>query len=211
MFKRGPRIVELLHANISSPSRQEIDLSHVWLRSLDIGIPSLRNLHRVSRFKFVGWFMFFVSSIPIHLLFNSAIFETTFLASDWHLTIATAAFTQGATFFPPGSSLALAGAPSPDYTYYNATLGIDEHITGYGQGVDLKDYWSSSSEPHRQLFSTSREAQSWVTLTSEECQKEYRSCSPRKKYDSVVVIVDSGTTDQRGWRRSQVFHFDPVT
>ena len=61
---------------LSSPSRAEIDSAHsehIWL---DIGVPSVRNLRRVSWNKIILWWLFAVSTIPLHLLYNSAIFST---------------------------------------------------------------------------------------------------------------------------------------
>ncbi len=61
---------------LSSPSRAEIDSAHsehIWL---DIGVPSVRNLRRVSWNKIILWWLFAISTIPLHLLYNSAIFST---------------------------------------------------------------------------------------------------------------------------------------
>ena len=61
---------------LSSPSRAEIDRAHsrhIWL---DIGVPSVRNLRRVSWNKIMLWWLFAISTVPLHLLFNSAIFST---------------------------------------------------------------------------------------------------------------------------------------
>lgn len=61
---------------LSSPSRPEIDRAHsrhIWL---DIGVPSVRNLRRVSWNKIILWWLFAISTIPLHLLYNSAVFST---------------------------------------------------------------------------------------------------------------------------------------
>lgn len=213
---------------LSSPSRQEIDQAHTWLRSLDIGIPSVSNIRHVSWFKRIGWVILFFSSIPLHLFFNSSIFETTYRGSQWHLTISTEAFTQGATFFPPGGSLSPAGAPRPDLiydevfqmyefpkikTYDNATGSYDppyeDHIVGYGQAVVFDDYWNASSLIRRNISLAANEASTWTLLNNKDCQDEYRSYNPRIKYGDVVVIIESDATNSTGWTRSQVFDFDP--
>ena len=61
---------------LSSPSRAEIDSAHSQHIWLDIGVPSVRNLRRVSWNKIILWWLFAVSTIPLHLLYNSAIFST---------------------------------------------------------------------------------------------------------------------------------------
>ena len=62
---------------LSSPTRAEIDSAHsrhIWL---DIGVPSVRNLRGVSWKKIILWWLFAISSFPLHLLYNSAIFSST--------------------------------------------------------------------------------------------------------------------------------------
>ena len=61
---------------LSSPTRQEVDRAHsqgIWL---DIGVPGIRNLRRISRRRLVLWMLLTLSSIPLHLLYNSAVFIT---------------------------------------------------------------------------------------------------------------------------------------
>ena len=60
-----------------APSRSEVDRAHskgVWL---DIGVPSLRNLCHISRPRVGLWLILAISSVPLHLLWNSAVFSTT--------------------------------------------------------------------------------------------------------------------------------------
>ena len=74
---------------LSSPTRGEVDKAHgqgIWL---DIGVPSVRNLRRLSPIRVALWWLLAVSSIPLHLLYNSVIFSTlcthqynVFLVSD---------------------------------------------------------------------------------------------------------------------------------
>ena len=78
---------------LSSPSRAEIDSAHSQHIWLDIGVPSVRNLRRVSWNKIILWWLFAISTIPLHLLYNSAIFSTiganvfeTFIGSENLLT-----------------------------------------------------------------------------------------------------------------------------
>ena len=61
---------------ITSPTREELDIAHgqhVWL---DIGVPSVRNLRRTATSKAALWYLLAASSIPLHLLWNSAVFST---------------------------------------------------------------------------------------------------------------------------------------
>jgi hypothetical protein len=55
---------------LSAPTRKDIDRSHAHSKpvSLDIGIPSIRNLTRVSRRRALLWCLLGISSLPLHLL-----------------------------------------------------------------------------------------------------------------------------------------------
>jgi hypothetical protein len=55
---------------LSSPSRKEIDRAHAHLRSLDIGIPSVKNIWSVSRFKRICWVILLLSSFPLQVSMN---------------------------------------------------------------------------------------------------------------------------------------------
>ena len=53
---------------LSAPTRAEIDKEHAQGKWLDVGIPSLRNLRRISRKRALLWILLGVSSLPLHLL-----------------------------------------------------------------------------------------------------------------------------------------------
>ncbi|KAI0972797.1 hypothetical protein F4678DRAFT_429407 [Xylaria arbuscula] len=192
---------------LNAPSRQEIDLAHAWLQSLDIGIPSVRNLSHVSRLKTVSWFIFLATSIPIHLLFNSSVFETTYTGSQWYMTLATEAFTQGAPFFAPGASLSSAGSLSPTSTWF---LDGQYKAKLYGDTITLDQYWNDSSFVRQKLESVAEDSHSWAFLSATQCYSEYVSCNPRNKYGDVVFVLNSTVSDI-GWTRTDMFTFDRST
>ncbi|KAJ5240576.1 uncharacterized protein N7469_002167 [Penicillium citrinum] len=73
---------------LASPSRSQVDEAHekqVWLR---IGAPNIWDLLRRQRGKrqLLGWILF-LTSLPIHLVYNSAIF---FALGPWEYTVITA-------------------------------------------------------------------------------------------------------------------------
>ncbi|KAI4197238.1 MAG: hypothetical protein LQ350_006069 [Teloschistes chrysophthalmus] len=61
---------------LSAPNRQEVDRAHQRQVALDIGVPSLRNLRHISRKRLLLWILLAISSIPLHLFYNSAVFST---------------------------------------------------------------------------------------------------------------------------------------
>ncbi|KAI0532325.1 hypothetical protein GGR58DRAFT_490699 [Xylaria digitata] len=190
---------------LSAPSREEIDRAHAQLRSLDIGVPSVKNLWHMSRFKMISWFIFFFSSIPIHLFFNSAIFRTENLGSSWHLTIAAEAYTQGAPYLELGASLSPSGSPMP----YNYLSPHSDDVRGAYGDPDLLDSWYFTPGDSQNLSSAATKFHGWDILDVKACQAQYISCSPRTTYGDVVVIVETGASSSAGWTRSEVFGFQP--
>ncbi|KAI5844703.1 hypothetical protein BZA05DRAFT_409130 [Tricharina praecox] len=61
---------------LTSPTREEVDRAHAKGEWLDIGMPSVRNLWRVKWRRMVLWWFLAVTSVPLHLLYNSAVFTT---------------------------------------------------------------------------------------------------------------------------------------
>lgn len=53
---------------LSAPTRPELDRAHMQKKWLDIGIPSVRNLTRISRKRALLWIILGTSSLPLHLL-----------------------------------------------------------------------------------------------------------------------------------------------
>lgn len=61
---------------LSSPTRAEVDTAHARGRSLDVGVLSWRNALYLSPFKTLTWSALFLTSLPLHLVFNSAILQS---------------------------------------------------------------------------------------------------------------------------------------
>lgn len=53
---------------MTAPTRKEVDTAHGARRWLDIGVPSFRNLGRISRRRLMLWLLLGLSSLPLHLL-----------------------------------------------------------------------------------------------------------------------------------------------
>lgn len=54
---------------LSAPTREEVNSAHSARKWLDIGIPSIRNLRRISRPRLVVWVLLGLSTAPLHLLY----------------------------------------------------------------------------------------------------------------------------------------------
>ena len=82
---------------LSSPTRSEIDKAHsqgIWL---DIGVPSVRNLRRLSTNRIILWWLLAISSIPLHLLYNSAVFSSL-CTRRYDFFMVSSEFFDGGTF-----------------------------------------------------------------------------------------------------------------
>ncbi|KIV94260.1 hypothetical protein PV10_02043 [Exophiala mesophila] len=80
-----------------APSRNDIDRAHAKAKWLDIGMPSVRNLRHVSMLRCCLWVLLSLSSLPLHLLFNSAFFSSI-ATTDYTVTFATPGFLEGDFF-----------------------------------------------------------------------------------------------------------------
>lgn len=61
---------------LTSPTRLDVDAAHKKGKWLEIGIPSTRNLRFIARRRVILWWCLFLSTLPLHVLWNSAIFST---------------------------------------------------------------------------------------------------------------------------------------
>lgn len=86
---------------LSAPNRAELDRAHrnrIWLH---IGVPSLSNLKHIGRDRVLLWRLLFLTSIPLHLLFNSVVF-TNLQANIYHVIPTMATWLQGQPYNSSG-------------------------------------------------------------------------------------------------------------
>lgn len=53
---------------LCSPTRSEVDAAHAKGNSLDIGLPSVKNLFQLKAWKGILWLSLCMSTLPLHLL-----------------------------------------------------------------------------------------------------------------------------------------------
>ncbi|KAI5925242.1 hypothetical protein F4810DRAFT_70462 [Camillea tinctor] len=191
---------------LSSPSRSEVDACHAEGTSMLIGVPSFTNIFRVSKVKGWAWSLFFFSSLPLHLFFNSAIFQTEYQGGHWNLTLASEGFANGAPYFNPGAML----MPSGMIDYECSYCGSKVHYGEYGDSLPLEDYFNPESPISREITATSVGASKWKRIEVPECRSQYEFCNARVKYGNVVMVVESQDTKfmyndtSLGWTRDSV-------
>ncbi|KAI1776297.1 hypothetical protein F4818DRAFT_413614 [Hypoxylon cercidicola] len=172
---------------LNSPSREEINAAHLKSSWLEIGVPSIQNIPHVSKFKTWCWTVLLLSSIPIHLLFNSAIFEMDHRESTFSLTIASEEFSKGGSYYPIGASLLLPGNNSSNLNFQA-----------------LEQYSKETSNIVQNISAIAMNAHGWERLQTIECQQEYLSCSGLRQHRNVVVVADQ----PGGWIRDQMWQLN---
>ncbi|KAH7309646.1 hypothetical protein B0I35DRAFT_359414 [Stachybotrys elegans] len=184
---------------LTSPSRRDINEAHKKGTALDIGVQSMRNLSYLSRRNLLFWLVFFCSSLPIHLVFNSTIFATEFRGSTWNLTLAAEGFINDAPYFPPGALLFPSG-------------GRENRGDSYGEEINITTYFDDSSRISRSIANAAQEGQRWQRMEVPECLSQYMHCSARQTTGDVIWVVRSHDNEfmveqdnSLGWTRDNLF------
>ncbi|KAJ8107251.1 hypothetical protein OPT61_g8998 [Boeremia exigua] len=102
---------------LSAPTRGEIVQAHAQRLWLHIGIPSFRNLRHIARDRAYVWLALLLSSMPLHLFFNSVIF-TTAQANDYLVTPATEDWMSGAAYDTSGFIDSITNVAEIDKVFY---------------------------------------------------------------------------------------------
>ncbi|KAK0649217.1 hypothetical protein B0T16DRAFT_127146 [Cercophora newfieldiana] len=79
---------------IVAPTRADVDRAHAKGTALEIGVQSFTNLFHVATRNKIFWLLLCVSTIPLHLTFNSAILESR-ASTDFLLLMASEPFLTG--------------------------------------------------------------------------------------------------------------------
>lgn len=85
---------------LTAPTRTDVDQAHSQMKWLDIGVPSSwRNIAAIDATRRILWVLLVLSSLPLHLMFNSAFF-TSLVTNDYNVVFATEGFVAGEPFSP---------------------------------------------------------------------------------------------------------------
>jgi hypothetical protein len=193
---------------LNSPSREEIDAIHAKGSYLSIGVPSIRNAFRVGRFKMYSWIVLLLSSIPIHILCNSMIFQTDSRASDYSLTIANEDFVYGAQYYAPGASL----TPSGFYVFPdNSTMlekskisYFDQEEFNWGSFIWIGNYKNLDSEVQKNISTIAASGTSWKKVSAIDCYNTYVSCEGLTTSRNVIMIIKTASS----WIRDDLWHLE---
>ncbi|KKY24594.1 hypothetical protein UCDDS831_g02388 [Diplodia seriata] len=159
---------------LASPTRDELVKAHNRRFWLHIGVPNLRNLLYIGKDRRNLFLLLAVSSIPLHLLFNSVVFANI-QANEYQVIPATPDFLDGATYKTAGL--------------------VPEHIwtrnsTGDQVPVDVGNYTRSLVANATELRDKiQRREIKYENMTAEWCVKNYAQ-QFLSSYGNVLVIQD---------------------
>lgn len=118
---------------VCAPTRPELNKSHSKGEYLDIGVLSTRNLSAIPRWKKALWWALGLSSVPLHLMYNSVMFKSI-AATDYNMLLVTEDFVNGAifnnTWYSEQRSNATSLYGSGTHLYVDARL-VQEKVLNY--------------------------------------------------------------------------------
>ncbi|KAI0439051.1 hypothetical protein F4803DRAFT_68401 [Xylaria telfairii] len=119
----------------ASPTRATINHVHKRNNWLDIGVLSFRNLRHTSWWQLAPCMILALSSLPIHLLFNSAVFQSLG-SNDYTVAVVKDSFLSGASWNLSTAERNRHGDPAwddyrvnPKKNYQTIIAGIQNNIT----------------------------------------------------------------------------------
>jgi hypothetical protein len=168
-----------------APTRSEIDKAHASGKWLEIGVPSLGNITLISRWSVFLWFLFSLSSLPLHLIFNGCILESK-ASNGFTLVMVSESFLDGAPYKMPDVS-------SP----FVRQIFDDEWLN-----TTIPDIYRSVSQ---------KDNQAWENIHFDECMRRYNNTDQSlTEYRHLIMVVSNGTSTT-GWTRRQVMSNTTLT
>ncbi|GAM91408.1 hypothetical protein ANO11243_094580 [Dothideomycetidae sp. 11243] len=151
-----------------SPTRKEVDKAHARRKWLDIGLPSPRNVSAISKRRLLLWIGLALSSVPLHLVYNSVV-VSTFEAYYFHVLVVAPEFLTGA---PYGPYFDIGNLDINDPTPASVIDGIRADIADF-ERLDLADCITAYDRP----FLTTRSDVVVVTTTHNTSNSVYLTLS----------------------------------
>lgn len=178
---------------LSSPTRSEVDVAHSKGQYLDIGLPSLKNLN--GRRKKVLFAFLVVSTMPLHFLWNSAVFTTT-QNLDYNVFVVTPGFlnettvdcsqnvsTRNAALTNGYNTVPLA----TDYTQTPLSFGTQANYTQVFSG---NEWWQEDVCNISKALLTNSTQGTLSRLSNEDCINAYGPGNANMNdWGSVLVVT----------------------
>lgn len=191
---------------LSSPTRGELDKAHrrhIWL---DIGVPSVRNIWRISRSKTALWFLLAFSSIPLHLLYNSAVFSAL-SAREYDVFAVSPGFANGSFFNETAVRVDYDDKECTGVNYSNSSSNSNQSVDFYPPYCDPPGI----TFPHDEMLSFASQAihdikngTRWQRLEKKDCIKQYGTDFVSTRGDVLVVSSSLNDSFSVGWVASAI-------
>lgn len=162
---------------LTAPTRTEITEAHRRRRYLEIGGQSLRNLAYIPRWKLLLWSALLLSTLPLHLLWNSAIFSVTTINEYASLVVSSDFLTVD----DPSGGLDC-----------NDTALLDYQRTNDNESWAIRDYttcWLLSEAKQNRL----------TRLTPSECIRKYTLRLETAGYNLIAVTNNRDAKSSRSF------------
>lgn len=189
---------------LAAPTRREVDKAHARGRWLEIGVQSLHNVRSIPTMNSVLWLLLALSTVPLHLIFNSSILETK-VSTDYTFTISSEAFITGPKINGPIRLIgcdAYWGSGCPSFDDYSITPARKCNTLNGCEG-------EAANELRRISASSAR----WENLTLQECYSRYsEKGAVFNKYRHGILVVSNqneSAEETKGWSPVQVYR-DPI-
>ncbi|KAK5659147.1 hypothetical protein OQA88_1237 [Cercophora sp. LCS_1] len=163
-----------------APTRNEINKAHAKGRWLEVGVQSWRNVFHLPRSNLAIWFLFALSSVPLHLVFNGSIIQSK-ASTDFLLVVAAEPFIHGASFELP-SIMEAPGAATK-----SRLLETLQNISASVSGEDA--------------------AHVWERIDLGECIRRYNDPDlilTSFRHAIMVINYANGTSADEGWDAASV-------
>ena len=166
---------------LSSPTRSEIDKAHSQGMCLDVGVPSIKNLRRLSTSRVLLWWLLAISSVPLHLLYNSAVFSSL-CDRMYTVSLVSKDFLGGAPFDMEN----VANGYSGDVTFTPTMERFDEARFGtWDSEWEIRIFGSLAGT----LEEYQKNHSSLMTLDNERCVEVYSA--PIVSTNSDLLLVSN--------------------
>ncbi|KAH7129593.1 hypothetical protein B0J13DRAFT_139639 [Dactylonectria estremocensis] len=145
---------------LSAPTRADVDKAHSRGKWLDIGIPSIRNLADIPRKRAILWGLLVLSSVPLHLFYNSVVFSSLTAVDYVVVAVNATASSSNSTFSSPFQEVNQTKEfqSSLDYYWGPYAIGAVEDVWDLARSDDLENLTTSQCiSVYATAFQTSRQ------------------------------------------------------
>ncbi|KAI4214506.1 MAG: hypothetical protein LQ351_002923 [Letrouitia transgressa] len=184
---------------LSAPTRAEIDKALSKGISLDVGVPSFKNLRRVSKTRAFLWWLLALSSIPLHLFYNSAVFSSL-CTREYLLAVMSETFVYGSPINMTGPVRDYDG-PLPvniNTLSRDGKLPIVNYMPlGVSNRPSDETQYSMILDLQRRMEAYQQDRTTFQNITNEECIKQYTVPLLTKSSDVLLISTDQNWTHSK--------------